>query len=468
MSIVHVMRRPLTSNLALIGFLLCVALLGVWRTHHVSHTPHIEHAGTGSTMLTGRIAAAPDIRDTSIVYVLDDLLQQEGGSGTTLLGGHILVYDRSMWPRYVYGETVRVTGAVQPATDDGYGRSLRARNIHATMFAQSIATRTSAPWSAFGTLISVREAIEGTVRQFLPEPEASLAVGLLTGSRASFPQPLTDALRRSGLTHITAVSGFNVAIVLVLLEQCFFWVPRRLRIWPLLLGLFLFTLFTGASASVVRAAIMGGLGVMALHAGRLSHARRGVILTAGIMLLFNPRLLVGDLGFQLSFLSVIGILECVPLLEPLLKRIPNVLALRESIALTIASQLTAAPWIAYALGNISIISLPANLLAGPLIPLSMLLSALATALSPLGLGLIVGFCAYIPLTLIIAIAYGTSALPFAAMNDVHVPLWALVVYYAFLAGMLWTHNAMRSTRTVRNEYDSAYPTPAASMSAHRP
>lgn len=431
------------SNAFLTCFLIIVALLGVWRTHRDPSGPHVERLGTGSVILVGRIADLPEIGDTSIAYELEDLAIVDGGGARAAIGGGVLLRDRAMWPRHAYGERVRATGTLSIAERDGYGKSLRAQGIQATMFARSIDTEEPAPLSAFGILGAVREAVEGRLRQLLPEPEASLAVGLLTGTRASFPEPLVEALRTSGLTHITAVSGFNVAIVLVLLEQTFFWIPRQWRLGPLLGGLALFALFTGASASVVRACIMGGLGVLALHAGRLSQARRGVLLTAGIMLLWNPRMLTGDLGFQLSFLSVIGIMEVSPLLEPLLKRVPNVLALREGIALTLASQITAAPWIAYALGNVSLISLPANLLAAPLVPLSMLLGAVTLLLSPLGLGLLAAFVVKIPLTLLIAVAHGTAAVPFAALEGLRIPLPLLVAYYACLA---WTIRRMQKPR----------------------
>lgn len=177
--------------------------------------------------------------------------------------------------------------------------------------------------------------------------------------------------------------------------------------------------------------------MVALHAGRISQARRTIAFTAGIMLLWNPRLLMDDLGFQLSFLSVLGILEVSPHIEPLLKRIPNTLALRESIALTLGSQFTAAPWIAYKLGNISLVALPANLLATPFIPLAMLTSFLAVVLSPLGLGLPAAFVGNVPLTAIILAAKSTAALPYAAIDDMTIPLPFLIGYYTLLVAILW-------------------------------
>lgn len=414
-------------SIALAGFLALTLVLGVWRTSRSPGPYHVERAGTGTVILEGRIADAPEIADTSISYVVGDLSH----SGAAL-EGRVLVRDRRMWPRHAYGGTVRLTGKLEIAEREGYGASLRSRGIQATMFGPRIDDIEPAPPSAFGVLVRVKEAIERQVRRLYPEPQASLAVGLLTGTRASFPASLTEDLRTSGLTHIVAISGSNVAIVLTLMETLLFWVPRRWRLWPLVGGVALFVLFTGASASVVRAGIMGGLGVLALHAGRVSQARRTILWTAGAMLLWNPLLLTNDLGFQLSFLSVLGILEVSPYLEKLLSRVPNILALRESIALTLSSQIAAAPWIAYTLGNLSLVALPANLLAGPLIPWAMLFGALSVLLAPVGLGLPVAFIGNAPLSLIIATAEGTAAVPHAAIDGLSIPLWAISAYYAAL------------------------------------
>ncbi len=432
------------SDIALCCFLAIVCLLGLWRTGLEVPPNHIERAGTGTIVLEGRIDEAPEIADTAIAYIIGDLTL----SGS-VLHGRAQVRDQRMWPRYSYGERVRLSGELKIAGYEGYDRSLRTKNIQATLFGPRIENLSSAPLSPFGILITVRETIEGRIRQLFPEPEASLAVGLLTGTRASFPEALTQALRTSGLTHITAVSGSNVAIVLTLLESLLFWVPRRLRLLPLVGGIALFGLFTGASASVVRACIMGSLGVLALHAGRMSQARRTILWTAGLMLLWNPQLLTGDLGFQLSFLSVLGILEISPHLEHILRRIPTMLALRENVALTLSSQIAAAPWIAYALGNLSLVALPANLLAGPLIPWAMLLGALATILSPLGIGLPIAFIANIPLRLIIGIAEGAASLPFAALNDLTTPLWLILLYYALLIAVL-SYAGYRKPRATRD------------------
>lgn len=423
--------RPDPSAFALAGFLLLVLALGLWRTGLDVGPYHVERAGTGTIVLEGRIVNAPEIADTSISYTIGALAH----SGTAL-AGKMLVRDRRMWPRHAYGETVRLTGKLEIAEQGGYGASLRSRGIQATMFGPRIETMEPAPLSAFGTLTAVREAVEGAARRLFPEPQASLAVGLLTGTRASFPAALTEDLRTSGLTHIVAISGSNVAIVLALMETLCFWIPRRLRLWPLIAGIAIFVLFTGTSASVVRAGIMGGLGVMALHAGRVSQARRTVLWTAGAMLLWNPLLLTHDLGFQLSFLSVLGILEVSPYLEKVLSRVPNMLALRESIALTLSSQIAAAPWIAYALGNFSLVALPANLLAAPLIPWAMLFGALAVALSPVGLGLPMAFAGDVPLSLIISIAEYAAALPHASVDGLSIPGWAVGAYYVFLVAVL--------------------------------
>jgi competence protein ComEC len=231
------------------------------------------------------------------------------------------------------------------------------------------------------TLGNLREKWVGTLQKNLPEPMASLSAGILLGVKGQMPDEFYQALVNTGTLHIVAASGYNVSIVaVVLMKMVGGYVCRGLAIWIGVVGIILYVLMSGASASVVRAGIMGSLTLIAYYFGRPSEARRLLWVTAGMMLLFSPLYIV-DIGFQLSFVATAGILY----LEPWIKRrvdtwissygmiIQGYLA--EYLYPTLAATIATLPVILYHFGRASWISPLVNILVLPLVPLIMGMTA---------------------------------------------------------------------------------------------
>jgi competence protein ComEC len=208
----------------------------------------------------------------------------------------------------------------------------------------------------------------------LNEPYASLMNGLLFGARKGFTDSVNDMLTATGLTHIVAVSGYNVSLVILFIEKSLFFVPRNIRFWFLIIAIFLFAIIAGLSASVLRACIMGFISVFVLQYGYSSNFLRAVLLTAVAMIMWNPAHLYFDLGFQLSFYATLGVMYLAPFLK--FSFVTEKAGLRDSLKLTVASQLATLPTILYYFGNLSFISPLANLLVAPFLPVLMLLGFL--------------------------------------------------------------------------------------------
>ena len=283
------------------------------------------------------------------------------------------------------------------------------------------------------TIAVLRDILATTIADLLPEPHAALLQGLLLGGGGNLPRATWEAFRGAGLLHIVAVSGTNVALVIAAVDALLFWLPRRWRLVPSAVIIAGYTALTGASASAVRAAIMGTLALVALHLGRQADRRRLIGAAFLVMAAVHPRWLTDDAGFQLSFLAVIGIAEVGPLMEPYLRHVPRMLGIREAILLTMAAQLTAAPWGAHVFGGFSLIAPLANLLIAPAIPLAMLsgtLSIVAFMVAPL-LGLLFALPCAIILGWMIGVAETLGGLSIASM-DWQPSLLAIAAYYAFL------------------------------------
>jgi competence protein ComEC len=247
---------------------------------------------------------------------------------------------------------------------------------------------------------------------------ASLLTGLLTGSRGGMPEELLESFRVAGLSHIVAISGYNITIIITLVGGMLFWVPLKKRFPLLVAGIALFTLFVGASASVVRAAVMGVLGLLALQQNRKADIRLLVLWSAFFMLLINPRQLWFDAGFQLSFLAVIGLAELSRPVGKALARLPETLGIRESLTATMSAQISTLPLTMLVFKQLSLVAPFANLLVAPLIPLAMLLGFIGTVLGfawePLGLP--PSYLAWGLLNMIIVIGKSAASLPYAAVT----------------------------------------------------
>ena len=200
-----------------------------------------------------------------------------------------------------------------------------------------------------------------------------------------------------------------------------------------MIGIIIFTILTGASASVVRAAIMGILLSFANGYGRLYDQKISISLAALIMILLNPFVLTFDIGFQFSFLSVLGIAYMYPVLRGKLGKIKGPETIKETLFMTLSAQIFVLPLAVYYFHNFSLVSLPVNILILPFVPLAMMLGFTAGIFSiiwPL-LGKIVGLLAWALTSYQIWVVRYFASLRYSNLS-VDLGLWAIVFVYAII------------------------------------
>lgn len=297
-------------------------------------------------------------------------------------------------------------------------------------------TRTSA--DAIPYLMDLRDRFEYALNRALPEPEASLASGIILGKIRKFPPEFEEALRRTSTLHLVAVSGYNITIVAsgILWILGLLTVHRKLAWWLAVAGIILFTLFVGAPASAVRAAIMGFLVLLSKRFGRTSESRNALTFAAVAMLLWNPTYFRWDLGFQLSFLAVFGIIYLSPIILSKISREKEsqegFLDFKSLLADTFSAQIMVAPWILYKFGTFSLIGFLANALILPVIPAAMFLSFL-TGLAGLFaevLGRVVAFFAFPVFQYVVWLIEVASTFPFASLAMVNPSFgWVILLYF---------------------------------------
>lgn len=347
--------------------------------------------GTPNLILTGLVVAEPDIRDKSInlrVEVENMVLSQ----GNTAVHGTILV-QAPRFPVIAYGTRIQIIGDLEtPPTgeDFNYRDYLARQQVYSLVpFARITVLSEGQGNPIYQRLFAFKAQAQATINRLIPEPEASLLSGILLGNDSGMPADLIEAFRRTGTTHIIAISGFNISIliaILIGLTEPF--LPRRAAFAVAVGGILLYTLLVGASASVVRAAIMGTIYLFTTRLlGRPNFAFASLFLAGLVMTLLNPFTL-WDVGFQLSFAATLSLmLYADPFTQWVRQRLLRWMArdmaqrlldfLTDAVILTLAAQVLTLPLMIAYFGQVSLISLPTNALVLPIQPAVMVWGGIA-------------------------------------------------------------------------------------------
>lgn len=265
-------------------------------------------------------------------------------------------------PMVYRGDVAQVTGRLFPS------RGSRQASIR---FAELRVVSRHYSW-----LDTTRLKFLAGMQSALPEPLASFGLGLLIGQRNTLPNGVSNQLAAVGLTHIIAVSGYNLTILVQAMRRLG---GRRSKYQTAVLSLSLmglFVLFTGFTASIVRAALVSGLSLGAWYYGRQIRPLLIILLTAGLTAGWNPLYLWSDVGWWLSFLAFYGVLMIAPLLtQRFFTRQPN--ALSSVLIESLSAIIMTAPLIMLVFGQISLVAIMANAIVVPFVPLAMLLSLIS-------------------------------------------------------------------------------------------
>ena len=258
------------------------------------------------------------------------------------------------------------------------------------------------------------------INQLLPEPQASLLNGILFGIRAQMPYALYQALVTTGLLHVIALSGTNISILIDLVAKVTLFLGRKISIIVTVCIIVAFVMMVGVSPTVVRAAIMGAITLIAVYLGRKSWSILSLFLASGVMLLIRPQW-IGDISFQLSFLATLGIILGNDLVKRKYARTiweKIIYALKVNLALTLSAQLFTLPIIILNFGRLSLISPVSNLLVGWAIQPIMILG-LATGILGwiwMPLGILPSWLAWVPLSYFLSIVEMLAKVPGAAIR----------------------------------------------------
>ncbi len=396
--------------------------------------------------LQGVVSAPPEARQTYLEVLLTAEQLDLGGEQQAVQSK--LLLQTSFDTRLQYGDRLRLWGQLStPSAEEDFSyRDYLARSgIYSLMAFPSVGRLEGGQGHPFWAgLYGLRQRGVDALYQLYPAQEAALLAGILLGDESGLSAAMKEAFNTSGTRHIIAISGFNISIIAgIFLSGFSRWLGQRRGLVLAALAIGAYTLLVGADAAVLRAALMGLLGLLALRTGRQAYALNSLAAAAGLMALLNPHV-VWDISFQLSSAATLGlILYAQPLndwlgtvLQPRLPRawLQRIQGpLNDYLLLTLAAQITTLPLLLYHFGRLSLVSLPANVLVLPFQPALMILGGASLLLGMLWLplGQVLAFFVWGLATYSIRLSEGFASLPYAA-PAVPLSLGLVGLYYAGL------------------------------------
>jgi len=390
---------------------------------------------------------------TGIIDVVVPKTYNQQTKLSTSDGQTILVYAQK-YPHLTYGDDISITGILQKpknfttnqGTEFDYVSYLYKDDI-AYVIPNGQATIISHGKNYFlGPLYALKNWFIAGYAKVLPPDEADLMGGLTLGTKENISPEFRDSLVETSTIHIIALSGYNVTIVANFLRGLLAQIPLLGARGALVgggIGIIFFVLMTGAQSSAIRAGIMALVALFGRGSGREYDAFRALVLAGFIMILWNPKFLVYDVSFQLSFLATLGMIYLTPKFLELFRNIPEFIfgkiPLRELMSTTLGAQTSVVPFIIYKMGVFSLVALPANILILPAVPFAMGIGTLAGIIGNFSIVCATpfAFVTHLLLRYIIILINFFAKIPFAYLEIPGTSIFICLALYILI--MFWVY-----------------------------
>lgn len=422
-------------TLALLGFAIGIFSVDVSIRYR---NVHALDSYLGHTVLVhGVVAAEPDMRETStsVVLVVTSI------NDKIIVPVNILVH-ASSYPEIQYGDELSISGKIMipknfAPVDGGRAFDYRAYLAKDEIYYEipfskiSITDHGKGSW-IFGKLFALKHTLMSNIARAIPEPESSLAGGIVLGAKQSLGKEWMQKFRDAGLAHIVVLSGYNIAVVANVIARVATPLPFAVRLGSSAFGIVLFAMMVGGGATVIRATLMALVVILARAMGRESETLRILVFVGWLMVMINPAILLSDVSFQLSFLAALALVVLAPRIEKHFLFVKS-RVLREILVTTIATQIFVAPILLYQMGNFSLVGLVANLFVLPIVPFAMFLVSLVavTGAAPF-MATLIAFPAQLLLSYILRIVDIGSRVTFANIHVGSFGIFALFISYGLI------------------------------------
>lgn len=423
--------------------------LGIFR-YEIKDAPRLDknlESKIGQKVIVeGVILDEPNKKENSTKIIIGfKNINEKNGNSVIVKDKGIIQTD--LYPEFKYGDLVKIEGKLEKPKnlikDDGrefdYVSYLAKDGINYQInFAKG-----SLISGGHGNIIKIylfkiKNSFVDNLNRVISEPQSSFLGGILLGAKSSISKNVSDIFRVAGLSHLVALSGYNITVVAEGITNFLSFLPCSVSFSGGIIGIILFVIMSGASSTAVRAAIMSLIVVLAQVSRRNYQIGRALIIAGLLMIIYNPKILVFDISFQLSFLATVAIIYVSPIVSSSLYFVTDKFKLRETIAGTVSAQLLVLPLILYKMGILSLVALPVNILVLPFIPIIMFFGFICGALGFIGVALSIPFAwvSWLLLTYIIKVSEFFASLPFSSINISKFPVSIMIILYVLIFSLI--------------------------------
>jgi len=359
------------------------------------------------------------------------------------ISGKVLI-TLNRYPEYQYGDYLKFFGELKsPENFENFDYSayLAQDEIYSLCFYPKVELISSDNGSKiYANILKLKNKFADVLEKTFSEPQESILSAMLLGKKRDIPENVLENFNNTGTRHIVAISGLHITIILLLLMYFALAIGfyRSQAFWFSLVLISFYIILVGAPASSIRAGIMGGLILTAEYFGRLNQSWRAIIFAGALMLLANPKILISDIGFHLSFAAALGIIFLFPLFQNLFKRIPDFFRARTTLCLTLSAQIFTLPLLIFHFGNLSIVSVLANILIVPLVPVIMVGGMIVIFFGSfwIFLGKVISWPVWLLISYQLKIIEFLSGFSFSSISVEKFNIFWILLYYLILAGTL--------------------------------
>ena len=433
----------LNKNIFIVSLLIFSAGLGVLR-YEVSdinrEDPFINSTVNRTIYAEAIVVDEPDVRESN-TRITVEFQNMRADDTTKDIYGKAIVTTKH-YPEFKYGDRIFLSGKLLKPKNFFTGNSnirefdYRAYLAKDGIYYQMLNPKIEFMESGQGNIIkeklfAFKHAFLENLIKVMPEPHVSLLGGLIVGAKQSLGQRLLEDFRSTGIIHIVVLSGYNITIIAEAIMSSLSFLPRLAGIFVGASSIIMFALMVGAGATVVRASIMALLVLLARATRRKNKITFALFFAGFGMILWNPKILVFDPSFQLSFLATIGLVYLAPAIEDFFNFIPTKFKFREFATATISTQIFVLPLLLYQIGKISTVSLPVNILVLVFVPITMLFGFLAGMFGFVSIALSIpfAFISYWLLAYQLKIIELFASIPFASLGISFFPFWLMFLIY---------------------------------------